>query len=825
MPCNKCPLGKLASCSLIEGIGNPNSKIMIVGDPPNYSEDSKGKYGEGNTYAMLKKLVKAADIKSYYYTPSVKCKKPQDGSWSEDYTRTCKEHLFAEIEKYKPDHVITLGSIALKALTNKAGINSLHGQVIDHKKGFKMYPTFSPGMAIRDPRFYDKIYLDFTRFGKAIRGEVQTEHKQNHIWVKNRSQLRKILLHIATVSAFAFDLETTGLQMRLPESEIGITAISSMQKDYVVDHSYFEFSTMRWFHKKLAKIAKGKTVVAHNGKFDNLWLRYQYKVRMPLNFDTILAGQLLDSNSPLDLKYLSSYHLNMPSWDVPLAIKKGVNRNGTPLDYEQKKQRAVYAGWDTYGTIRLYELFDRRLKEQPELNTLFHKVSMPSSGMYERVETNGVYIDENQFNQAEKTIDRKLKRLERRLSVFAKNYDKKDVKWNSADFVADILYVDRGLIPKGRTPKGKPSTAEDFLVKLRDSLVGKDAKSVELIELILSYRKYTKQKGTYIEGWKTRRINNYIFPSFNITGAITGRPSCSNPNLQQVPGDPSIRSLIGAPKGWVFFEVDYSQIELRIAAHLAREPTMLSVFRSGGDIHEATYKMVMGMSPDQACAHITDDIKRKAAIKEERKKAKAINFGFIYGMGWRSFMEYAETVMGLKISESQAKQWRIRYFQNYPKLTDWHDRQRRIVHALGEARTLTGRVRSLPQVNSPDKSLVGEAERRAINSPVQGFAAELMLMALIEIDEYFGNNVLKLQGSIHDAAVGVVREDIAEAAMSRVKEIMENPKLMNVLGIKLSVPVIADVTLGNWGVGKEYDPNELPEPLEIDQYDYLPMAA
>lgn len=391
-----------------------------------------------------------------------------------------------------------------------------------------------------------------------------------------------------------------------------------------------------------------------------------------------------------------------------------------------------------------------------------------------------------------------------------------EVNWNSAPFLNDFLFDILGLEPEGFTDGGAPSTAEDNLIKMLPQH--------EIIKTLLDYRGVFKQLSSFIEGWQRRMIDGKLYPSFKVAGTVTGRPSCADPNLQQVPRDPFIRSLIGAPEGWVFFEVDYSQVELRIAAVAANEPTMLQIFRTGGDIHEATYMMVMGVSTADAVAHIEDERERKAQLKEERKKAKAVNFGFIYGMGWKKFKEYAASKYGLIVNDAEAKRIRKRFFDTYPGLVAWHERQRRIVHNMAQVRTLTGRIRHLPQINSPDRGLASEAERNAINAPVQGFGAELMLMAAVEVNEYFGNNVVKLSGTIHDAMVGVVREDVALACMARIKKIMESPQIMQNMGIELPLPIIADVTLGNWGIGKEYDAADLPAPINLDNF-YEPIAA
>lgn len=180
-------------------------------------------------------------------------------------------------------------------------------------------------------------------------------------------------------------------------------------------------------------------------------------------------------------------------------------------------------------------------------------------------------------------------------------------------------------------------------------------------------------------------------------------------------------------------------------------------------------------------------------------------------------MEYAETKMGLKVTEAEAREYRRRFFEVYADLPAWHERQRRIVRSLGQVRTMSGRIRHLPQINSPDKDLRAEAERQAINSPIQGFGAEMILMSLVEIQQFFQNKLVKVGGTIHDAIVGIVKKEFALPCMARIKYIMENSTLMKEFNIDLPLPIIADVSVGNWGIGKEYAEGDLPEPILLHE--------
>lgn len=789
---------------------------MIVGDNPNYAEDSKGEYGHGNSHKLLLDLIHSAglEFEDIYYTPVVKCRKPESGKVPANSLKVCKtEYLALEIERVKPDYVITLGSTAMKALTNKAKITEVHGKVMEHKGGFKILPTFHPSMSMRDPRFWDRIHTDFRKFGKIIRGEALRSHTLNVERVIDRNGLERCLDDIRRASVVSFDLETNGLQMRLKTSKIGQTILATRRKQYVIEHEFFTKEAMKRFHSRASVILQGKKVVAQNGKFDNLWLYYQYGVRFPLTFDTMLASHLCDENSPNGLKENARAILEAEDWDVPLWIKNGKGQDKRGLTEIEKVMRSEYAAWDGYYTEKLHTHFVKELAKDPDLEKLFYKLVMPVARAYEQVEMNGVHIDLSNMKKAHTLLRIRIRKTERKLRTFVNPWHrrmKKEINWNSAADVNKVLFQWLKLKPAGLTPGGAPSTAEDNLQKMKSQH--------PIVATLLEYRADFKNISSFIRGWNKRMIAGKLYPSFKVAGTVTGRPACSDPNLQQVPRDPFIRSLIGAPEGYVFFEVDYSQVELRITAAVSGEPNMLRIFRSGGDIHENTYQMVMGCSTEEAVAHITDPQKRKSQLKEERKKAKAVNFGFIYGMGWKKFREYAEAKYGLVVSEAEAKNIRKRFFEVYPGLVGWHNRQRRIVRAMKMVRTYTGRIRHLPQIDSPDSGLSSEAERNAINSPVQGFGAELMLMALVEVNEYFENDLVKVGGTIHDAMVGIVKEEYALECMARIKKIMESPRIMKELDITLPLPLIADVTIGNWGIGKEYPANDLPPPIDLEKY-------
>lgn len=270
--------------------------------------------------------------------------------------------------------------------------------------------------------------------------------------------------------------------------------------------------------------------------------------------------------------------------------------------------------------------------------------------------------------------------------------------------------------------------------------------------------------------------------------------------MQQVPRDPLVRGLFGAAPGWTFVEADYSQIELRIAAFLAREQHMLHLYSIGADIHLTTAARVTGLPESQVS-------------KEVRKKVgKPVNFGFLYGMGWAKFISTAFSNYEAVFTEAEARAARTTYFQLYPGLLPWHNRQRRLVNQNGRVQSPIGRVRHLPDIYSPEQGVRAEAERQAINSPVQGFASDMAVLSMVAINQQLRDEGIagRCLGLVHDAINYEVRNDELGRALPIIKSTMEDMSLVRKkFGVQIDVPIIADLQVGrHWG-----DTTELTEDM------------
>lgn len=598
--------------------------------------------------------------------------------------------------------------------------------------------------------------------------------------LQNDDSVDQFLSDLESSQVQTFDIEATGLNPFEADAKIITLQIDLLpqKESWVIPISHKESPWKKDSGLQLLKEIEQTWPedgynVAQNGKFDSLWLKVVGEIDIPVDWDTMLCSHLLDENRPSGLEWLARYFFGVDEWDIPLSVKQGK----APL-----KALFDYAALDVRYTRDLYLLQQKELAKDVRLENLFHEVIMPLSNMFRDIELHGVYVDKTKLQSAKEYLEEELSTTLEKLHKYAPG-----LNVNSPKQVSQMLFTDLGLSPLEYTPTGNPGTSESVLQRLSEYH--------EAPLLILKARAASKFLGTFVNSWGEKLDeNSRLHPTFKLHGTVTGRPSCAEPNLQQVPRDRRIRSLITAPKGWTLIEADQSQVELRIAAIESGERVMRRIFREGGDIHSTTAKEVTGMDPSK----VSPDV-----WKDARKKAKAVNFGFLYGMGAKKFKDYARDSYGINLSDTEAAAFRTRFFQLYPGLVRWHENQRRKAQAMGFVRTKLGRKRRLPNIHSKDRFLRGDAERQAINSPVQGFAAEVTLIGALEIYETFPRTVVNIVGTVHDAILMEVKDEHLEEVIPKVKSIMQKPILLEHLNVKLSVPLVAEVAVGPWGMGEE----------------------
>lgn len=842
--CTMCKLHKTAEHVCLLGQGPEPCDIMIVGEAPGKREDDSGKPFVGQSGKLLEEVLAGFGIsrRRVFITNAVSCRPPDNRTPSKAEIRTCKAWLDYQVNRVKPKYVLLLGNVPLLSVTGESGIKKRRGKPFE-KDGIIYVPTYHPAFILRDPRQRTYFESDIRLFQEIINGGgLPRERNLSIVVVDTRQKFQQLLRDLkGTVS---FDIETTCLYpwgepifqktkgqgkkyVGRKEAKIVTIGFGTAKHQYIIPANHRETTwtpqEVEGMVKEISKRLEDCFLVAHNGKFDFLWMLVHYGVEWYnlFDFDTMIAHYLLDENDLHGLKYLAQKYCGAPDWEVDKEVKQGAA--GTKL-----KQTVVYHAHDLYYTRELRFILGKMLRVEGDIKRVFDKILMPCSRLFTEVEFDGVCIDITKMDDAEKYLRGEIADAEKEMLALLKQKGiTPPQNWGSRDQLAELLFVKLKIPPIDKTAKGKNSTSESVLMRIDHPIAG----------AIIKYRGAKQQLSFFIEGWKPFLVkhkdgNYYLHPSFKLIGTVTGRLSCEHPNLQQVPRDERIRSLIFAALGWVLLEADLSQIELRIAAELAGERHMLDAFARGIDVHwltclreiergagqkdlvldtartwkqnkKATYaeciEILLEMGADDAC-----EINKE--WKELRKKAKAINFGYLYGMWWKKFKIYARDNYGVTVTDEQAQASREFFFHTYSDYPKWHDRQKRYARNHGYVRTLSGRKRHLPAAQDIEDSYErAEAWRQAINAPVQSFANEINLMAALELRQKYGRNIVQICGTVHDSILARVKVGYAKEVGEKLLEIMKRPKLFDDFDIELSVPVLAEAKVGPWGAGISFD--------------------
>lgn len=626
------------------------------------------------------------------------------------------------------------------------------------------------------------------------------------------------------------DIETTGLDRfrdEITSIQIGFTNVD--QGKYV--RRFFDWKKlgMKRALMLLTKLKDAK-LVTHNGKFDLLFLYVKTGIELKLWVDTLVMAHVCGEEE-LGLKPLVKKYFKV-DYDISKEAKTG----------QITEKFKAYGLDDVYYPMELVKIFKKKLKIY-NLEKVY-KHEMRAYSAYLEVEKNGMPISPRRHEIAKKLQEQYKPILERLLTVG-------NINWNSTAQVAKILFTDKDVPVFDEKGEKLPNTYEvleysfmndiiyrgefdtrkgatlfmnewkeknphlyDIKVKLKHNyapvIIGygvglkaieKTAKGVPsvssdvlanyfgnpVVDDLLEYRRLTKLE-TFIKSWEEIQVDDRIYPSFNIT-ARTGRTTCSSPNIQQIPQDKNVRNLIEARPGWKIKEQDYSQIELRVASMFSGDTNMQHAYQSGSDLHSKTTELLFGdtssLSPQEQ--------------KRKRTEAKSMNFGFLYGMSAKTFVDYAKGY-GLNITEEESEGFRNNFFKAYPTLLQWHEDCKNYARANGYTWSPIGRKRFLPDINSSNFKLRGQAERQSINSGVQGFASDMCTSALADIvfsDEIDHDRCIVL-GSVHDAILFEIRDDYVDEVSPIINRLMEKPSIIE--GIDIPIPIVADSEVAQaWG--------------------------
>ncbi|WP_372865721.1 DNA polymerase I, partial [Spongiibacter sp.] len=553
---------------------------------------------------------------------------------------------------------------------------------------------------------------------------------------------------------FAFDTETTSLNY-MQARVVGVSfAIEPGQAAYVpFGHDYIDAPPQLSEEQVLGALKPlledpDVAKLGQNLKYDANVLANHGICLRGIAEDSMLESYVLDSTGSrhdmdsLALKYLGESTIHFE--DIAGKGAKQLSFNQIALE-----QAAPYAAEDADITLRLHQRLSARLREQGRLDAVYREIELPLVPVLSRIERNGALISREMLARQSMELAGKLKELEQQAYDIAGG----EFNLSSPKQLGEILFERLEIPVIRKTPKGAPSTAEEVLVEL--------AHDYPLPQVILDYRSLAKLKSTYTD--KLPQLidahTGRVHTSYHQAVAATGRLSSSDPNLQNIPIRSAegrrIRQAFVAPKGYKILAADYSQIELRIMAHLSGDEGLIKAFKNGEDIHRATAAEVFGVGLDE----VSD---------EQRRNAKAINFGLIYGMSAFGLGRQ------LHIGRNEAQQYIDLYFERYPGVRRYMDDTRALAAEKGYVETLFGRRLHLPEINARNGQRRQAAERTAINAPMQGSAADIIKRAMIAVDRYLQDEqpAAQMIMQVHDELVLEVAEEQLDAVQAKVVELM-----------------------------------------------------
>ena len=610
----------------------------------------------------------------------------------------------------------------------------------------------------------------------------QENTKLSYITINNLSDLNSVIKNIVKKGLCSIDVETDSLDIE-DANLVGISLSSDLNTGYyipikhknVIDNKIIKDQISQEKVLNLINSLCSNTAiikVGQNIKYDVRILK-KYNIKFNSIDDTMLMSYALDNGlNKHNLDDLAFVHLNHST--IKFKDIVGSGKKQVTFDFANIKDATRYAAEDALITLKLYYLFQERVVK--EKNTyIYKKIDKPLIDVLSLMEDHGIKIDEKYLKKLSEDFNKESQQIEKKIFTITK----KEFNIGSPKQLGEILFIDMGIKGGKKTKTGTFSTDSGILEDL--SYQGYD-----IANLILEWRELTKLRTTYTDALlgqikeKTKRVHT----SYGIATTLTGRLSSNNPNLQNIPirteKGKKIRNAFIAEKNHKLVSFDYSQIELRIAAEISRDKNFIDAFNKNEDIHNSTAKEIFNLN-------------EKDLNADHRRKAKAINFGIIYGISPYGLAKQ------LSISNSEGKEYIKNYFKRFPKIKDYMDQQINFAKSNNYVETVFGRKCNIRGINDKNFALRGFAERQSINAPIQGTAADIIKIAMIEIHKNILEKKLnaKMLLQVHDELIFEINDkDIKESSII-IKQIMENSHLQYKDFI---VPLTVDYSIGNtWG--------------------------
>jgi DNA polymerase I-like protein with 3'-5' exonuclease and polymerase domains len=810
-------------------LGNADSPIYVVCNPPHAGYNDKN---PGNT-ADLKLFIEEAKSAGFKPTdfffiqlcPPIPeaIKKSDSKTWAfvSEHIDFCKG--YTDLTD-KP--VITLGDLATRAVMGKKhAITKVRGTVLEGK----VYPMLSPAHCMRVLENMPTFKSDFLTLKKLYDNnfDVNVLKGENNNWYCHDLQF----LINNPPQVISVDTETTGLRVTEPDFKVLTVQIGYGDNNCAVVPLHTNFwpeMTAEDFHRvvgQLKQILEDPRIkkVGHNINYDHSAIEAA--------LDIVIKGWIADTQL-----LAATVDENMYSKSLDDCARRFVPEEAGYNDYYNQKidksnmllcdpwDMLNYGGGDGRVTLKLFWVLWEMLKQDPRQYNLFIKLKMPGILGFQKMEKEGITIDLDYLHQIKEEAGSEVEALHQRLieaaprAVLRKHMDgwkdkKKSPHRLSRDaLVRDILFTKDGFNlkpivftdgtkddpnPANRIPSVSSKQHLPFFSDL-------EGEAGDFIEGLIEYSKLEKLNSTYIQTFEEKYVHadGKIHPSFLLHRTNTGRSSSANPNAQNFPArgpwSKKYKKIFKAKDGYKFISADLSQIELRLVAWESMDPVMIHAYKNGQDIHKITAMAVSGHTPE------TWDKLSKEEQKLLRYRAKAVNFGFIYGMRAKKFQRYAKTDYGVDLTPEEADRYYNLYHRTYKGIKRWHDKRISEVHQNGFVTSLHGFRRNLPSIYSNDSMIQAGAERNAINSPIQGFGSDLGVLAIARIARQVDPEIICPVAFIHDDVVLQVKDGHEEEALNMLLWVLNNPPLEQLFGIKSPIPILAEPDIGT-SLGSMYE--------------------
>ena len=635
----------------------------------------------------------------------------------------------------------------------------------------KMYQEFNFSSWLKN---IDNKEIDISQEALDQNVDIEFNNQKNYMLIQNTTDLKKWINQIKKEKLFSIDTETTSLEVMnaklvgisislkkgeaayIPVNHMGAAENEQINEDEVID-----------LFKPILEDGS-ITKIGQNIKYDaHIFLNLGIKMH-GINEDTMLMSYVINSNESHGMNKLSQKYLGHDCIPYESLVGSGVKQ--LSFDQININDALDYAAEDADVTFQLYHVLKDQLKKEKKLLAIYEKFEIPSMKTLIEIERNGVLIDASLLNQQSQKIGEELINIENKAFELAGQ----PFNLASPKQLREILFEKLQIKPLKKTPTGTPSTSEEVLQEL--------AKDYPLPKILLEYRTLAKLKSTYTDKLPLmiNQSTGRIHTSYNQAVAVTGRLASSDPNLQNIPikspEGRKIREAFIAKPDFSILSADYSQIELRILAHLSKDSGLIQAFKDNKDIHTITASEIF-------------NTKIEKITSEQRRYAKIINFGLIYGMGAFGLAK------NLNITRGDAQNYIQEYFNKYPTVLQYMEESKQFAREHGYVETYFGRRLWLPEINSSNGLRKAGAERAAINAPMQGTAADLIKLAMIEVQKWIHENS-NLKGQmimqVHDELVFEVPNTEVDIFIKEIPQIMQNVA-------KLDIPLTVEINAGkNW---------------------------